>query len=479
MLFNSPSFLFLFLPVLLLLYSITPWILRNVLLLIASLIFYAWGEGTYVIILIASIFFNYLIGVSIESTSIKYRKRISLLAGVGVNVIALLFFKYTGFIIQNVNLVLNAADISPLHFGHVHLPIGISFFVFQGVSYVVDVYRGATHAQSDLTKVALFKAFFPQLIAGPIVRYVDIRDQLSHRKVDSHKIVEGIERFAIGLVKKTLIANQCASIADPIFDAPAGSMSPIFLWMGALAYALQLYFDFSAYSDMAIGLAKLFGFDFLENFNYPYIARSVQDFWRRWHISLSTWFRDYVYIPLGGNRLGSKRTYFNLFIVFFLTGLWHGASWNFICWGLFHGSFLALERMGGARVLQRCGSIVGHAYTMLVVLIGWVLFRSPDLTAAGHYLSGMFGQAVGDSVIEAHFLFYHAGLDTVLMLIAAVLFSTPFYPWLMGRLMNPAQSGLMHPFVRVAWYSLLIAAVLVSSSYIAAGTYNPFIYFRF
>jgi len=348
MLFSEPVFVFLFLPLLLLGYALTPRAAQNTLLLLASLLFYAWGEGFFVLVMLGSIAFNYLVGLLLEAGRGRRRLRpLALLLGVAGNLALLIVFKYAGFLVTNLNLLLAGLKLPALPVPALHLPIGISFFTFQAMSYVIDVYRDRIPVQKHPLRIALYIALFPQLIAGPIVRYQHIARQLTRRVVTRPGLAEGIRRFILGLGKKMLLANVLAVPVDKIFAIPAHQLTTSVAWLGVVCYALQIYFDFSGYSDMAIGLGRMFGFRFLENFRYPYLARTITDFWRRWHISLSSWFRDYVYIPLGGNRRGPLRTYRNLVIVFLLCGLWHGASWTFVAWGLFHGLFLAIERLGG------------------------------------------------------------------------------------------------------------------------------------
>ena len=376
MVFSSITFLFFFLPLTFLLYFLSPGIrLKNFILLILSWAFYAWGEGELVILMMLSSAFNYLIGLWINGSK---RSIIPLTVGIVANLLTLIYFKYVGLLVGSIDGLIgtnwnNGIDI--------HLPIGISFFTFQSISYIVDLQRGNVKVQKNPFKLMLYISLFPQLIAGPIVRYTQVEYDLTHRTHTLDGFVEGIKRFCVGLAKKVLIANVVGEIADEIFAMPDSEMYFALSWFAIAAYALQIYFDFSGYSDMAIGLGRMFGFHFPENFNYPYISTSVKEFWRRWHITLSTWFRDYLYIPLGGNRKGTKRVYFNLILVFFITGMWHGGTWNFVLWGLFHGLFLIIERVGFDKVLSK-SRLIGHVYTVLVVLMAWVLFRIPEWTAA-------------------------------------------------------------------------------------------------
>ena len=392
MIFASSLFLFLFLPLTLTGYFLIrpnqPY-LRNLFLLLMSLIFYAWGEPVYVFLMIGSIIMNYTTGVLLhlqrqKSPRIFTEKRILYICIVG-NLGLLFYFKYANFFINNLNGILQNLSIPTISYSEIPLPIGISFFTFQAMSYVIDVYRKETDVQFNPINCALYVSLFPQLIAGPIVRYHDVAQQIVSRTVARSQFSSGIQRFIFGLAKKTMLANPLGEVADKIFAVPVHEVTTSMAWLGIICYTLQVYFDFSGYSDMAIGLGRLFGFEFLENFNYPYIAESMRDFWRRWHISLSTWFRDYLYIPLGGNRGSSLRTYLNLWTVFLLCGLWHGASWNFIIWGALHGASLVIERIGWHKYLDRLWRPLRHLYTLGIVMIGWVFFRSESLSHAIHY----------------------------------------------------------------------------------------------
>ncbi|NCA80692.1 MAG: MBOAT family protein, partial [Sphingobacteriia bacterium] len=363
MLFSSPLFLYLFLPITLACYYVSPGKLKNTVLLIASLIFYAWGGVSLLALLLSSTIVNYLFGLLIDIVKNHKNKRNVLAFGISINLGLLMYFKYANFITLNINYILDTFKTGNLNFHDIALPIGISFFTFQALSYLVDVYRGTTKVQRNFVKLALFISLFPQLIAGPIVRYHDISLQLNKREHRFDIFASGIRRFILGLARKVLIANPMAYIADTAFDMQNPDLSISMAWLGIFAYAIQIYYDFAGYSDMAIGLARMFGFELLENFNSPYIAKSIKEFWKRWHISLSSWFRDYLYIPLGGNRKSNSRTYLNLIIVFFITGLWHGAAWNFVIWGLIHGLFLIIERLGFDKILKKLPNIIQHAYT--------------------------------------------------------------------------------------------------------------------
>lgn len=474
MVFSSNVFLFLFLPLVLAGYYLLPRFLRNGFLLLASLIFYSWGEGFYVLLMLASILLNYIGGLVIERLRPR-GARIAVGSFVAVNLLLLGAFKYANFLVDNINVLIAALGVDPIMLDPVHLPIGISFFTFQAMSYVIDVYRGEAEVQHNPINSSLYIALFPQLIAGPIVRYHDIATQLTSRIVSLDKFGSGVALFIIGLGKKMLIANPAGEVADQIFAIPAGQLDMALTWLGVACYTLQIYFDFSGYSDMAIGLGRMFGFEFKINFYYPYISQSIKEFWRRWHISLSRWFRDYLYIPLGGNRLGPRRTYFNLFVVFLLCGLWHGASWNFVIWGLMHGGLLVLERTAFARVLSGLWRPLRHAYFLLAVMVGWVFFRAEELDYAVVYLASMFGFGTGNGVLYP--VAMYLTLDKQLVLIAGIIGSTPVLPWMqqrVSRLAQPLQTGAA--FLATAALAMVLA---LSAMHLAAGTHNPFIYFRF
>ncbi len=478
MVFSSAIFLFLFLPLVLAGHWLAGKRLRNLLLLVASLIFYAWGEGAYVLLMLCSIFLNTLFGRILEAGQTSPYKKWWLASMLGMNLLPLMYFKYSIFLIQNLNAML-LPEYSQLNVPeHIHLPIGISFFTFQAMSYLIDIYRHTSHERRSVLDVGVYIALFPQLIAGPIVRYHDISAQIRHRIQSVPLFASGIERFIFGLGKKMLIANPMGFIADTIFALPANEIGLATAWLGILCYALQIYFDFSGYSDMAIGLGRMLGFKFLENFNFPYISRSIREFWRRWHISLSNWFRDYLYIPLGGNRHGHVRTLINLLLVFLVTGLWHGASWNFVIWGLLHGCFLVLERGYWGRLLDKSPLIFQHSYMLLVVLSAWVFFRADTLDYSLSYLSSMYSPSTSMSVHPG--VAVHLDLAFYCALIAGLALAAPLYPWLAGKSKQIVQS---HRFtVSLAYITrlLLLSAIFyLSVLEIAIGSYNPFIYFRF
>jgi alginate O-acetyltransferase complex protein AlgI len=487
MIFASTLFLFLFLPITLAGYFlISPKLLhlRNIFLLVMSLIFYAWGEPVYVFLMIGSILMNYLAGLMLHLSRQKILKFISenqiLFLSIVSNLGLLFYFKYINFFINNLNLVLQNFAIPPIVYAQVSLPIGISFFTFQAMSYVIDVYRRETDVQLNPIDCGLYVSLFPQLIAGPIVRYHDVAQQIMARTVTRLQFSSGIQRFVFGLAKKTMLANPLGEVADKIFAVPIDQVTTGMAWLGIACYTLQVYFDFSGYSDMAIGLGRLFGFEFLENFNYPYIAKSMRDFWRRWHISLSTWFRDYLYIPMGGNRGSSFRTYLNLWIVFLLCGLWHGASWNFVIWGALHGGALVIERLGWHKYLDRLWFPLRHLYTLLIVMIGWVFFRSESLSHAIHYLASMFGIIHVDNV--KYSVLFYCDQKALSTLILGSILATPIARWVfmqVQKIIFYSKFTYLQPILYASYYFLLVSLFMISAASLAAGTYNPFIYYRF
>lgn len=489
MVFSSLLFLFVYLPVTLTGFYLLDKKYRYYFLLLANLLFYAWGERTYVILLLVFIVCNYLFGILIQFFKDKKKTKSAKLVvtcGVIFNLLILIFYKYSFFLASNVLNLLNIFNID-LSYQPVpsHLPIGVSFFTFQAVSYLVDIYRSEVVATKNLLNFALYKSFFPQLIAGPIVRYKDVHEQFEQKKsVKADEFVYGIERFVLGLGKKVIIANTLAQVADKVFSLPVNEISIGTAWLGAICYTAQIYFDFSGYSDMAIGMARMFGFKFLENFNFPYVSKSIQDFWRRWHISLSSWFRDYLYIPLGGNRVGKYRTYINQLIVFLLCGLWHGAAWTFIAWGIWHGSFLILERLRFGTWIKKAPAPIAHFYTMLVVITGWVIFRSETIAKAWNYLGVMYG--VNHSA-KLYYIKNYLNIEVIVMLFLALAASLPLSNYaskvkiLFRRDSSKLDWGQRFRYTAfVTLYSLFIFAVLIFSiMYLASGTYNPFIYYRF
>jgi alginate O-acetyltransferase complex protein AlgI len=467
MVFSSITFLFYFLPAFLCLYYLLPW--KNAVLLVGSLVFYAWGEPRFVPLLMASAVLNYGAGYALART--RQRRKAVLWLGIGANLALLAYFKYLGFFADIANH-LAAPFGRQLQLAHVVLPLGISFFTFQGMSYLIDVYRRDVAAQSSFWRFAMYKAMFPQLIAGPIVRYRQIAADIDQRVISNARIAAGAQQFIVGLAQKVLIANAAAVPADAIFALAPAQLSWPSAWLGAVAYSVQILYDFSGYSNMAIGLAHLLGFTFPPNFNRPYSARSLTDFWRRWHISLSSWFRDYVYIPLGGNRRSPARTTFNLAVVFFLCGLWHGAAWTFVIWGLWHGALLVAERHGLGAVLERLPRPLAHGYTLLAVVTGWVIFRADGVPHAASFLRTMFTlPAAGVDTLPWQVFASHSTLLALALGLALAL------PQQLGAL---APRAPRYRAVRGgARCAALAAALALCVLNLAAGTYNPFIYFRF
>lgn len=483
MIFSSPIFLFGFLPISLLIYYLSPKSIKNIVLLLMSLLFYAWGEVFYVGIMLVSIIANFIAGKCIysahENDNNRIPAQIYLTSGLAVNIGLLVCFKYANFIVDNINSLFFIFKLSPLVLEPVHLPLGISFFTFQAISYIVDVYRKEVQAQNNVFNLALYISLFPQLIAGPIVRYHDVCLQIIDRSHSINLFASGTQRFIIGLAKKMLIANPLGELADNVFLLSGHGLTMPLAWVGILAYSFQIYFDFSGYSDMAIGLGRMFGFRFQENFNYPYIAKSLREFWRRWHISLSTWFKDYVYIPLGGSRVSTLRVYLNLFIVFLLTGVWHGASWNFVVWGLFHGFFLASEHMGFSKILSKIWLPFQHLYLILVVMASWVFFRAENLSRAMEYFSSMI------NITNWHTTaFQYAQVtsnESIYMLVVGLIFSMPIYTGFKKQLSNFSRNSMVKSVSLIYIPRLIFTSTILALSIlkVASSTYNPFIYFRF
>ena len=487
MLFSSLTFVFIFLPILCAIYLLSKKEYHNSILLVASIIFYAWGEPRYLAIMLLSIIINWLGAILIYKTknghynvsnnldnvatqSMKQTilPKVILIITIILNLSNLIYFKYFNFLIENFNTLFH---------GHINLlevvmPLGISFYTFQALSYVIDVYRGDCKVQNNIYKLALYICLFPQLIAGPIVKYHDIEEQIDSREVCFEKVDEGVKRFIIGLSKKMLIANTMGAIADKIFAQDPHTFSHCIAWLGSIAYSLQLFFDFSGYSDMAIGLGLIFGFRFMENFNYPYISKSITEFWRRWHISLSTWFKEYVYIPLGGNRNGKIKQLRNLGIVFLLTGVWHGANWTFIIWGIWHGFFIIIEKITGLNkeTENRIANFFKHIYCILAFVIGWVIFRADNMKYAWDYLMNMFGLLHLRPDEFSYSIQYYVDRFEIIIFIAAILCCIPIF-----RNMIKIQNKLARAAINI-WLLILF---ILSSATIAANTYNPFIYFRF
>lgn len=468
MLFSSIVFLFTFLPAVVILYYLLPVRFRNVILLLASLVFYAWGEPVYLFLMLLSILFNYFSGLDIaRNLQDKRAAKRSLVFNLIINLAVLGFFKYEGFVLDTLNGIL------PVHISYhaLPLPIGISFYTFQILSYIIDVYRGNVKVQTNLPNFTLYVTMFPQLIAGPIVQYADVDEQLASREVSRTKFGEGSMYFIRGLAKKVLLANTSGMIFTEVSGLAKGNIAVMTAWLGAFAYMFQIYFDFSGYSDMAIGLGKMFGFEFNMNFNYPYVSKSITEFWRRWHISLSSWFRDYVYIPLGGNRVSKIKHIRNLLIVWFLTGLWHGAAWNFVAWGLYYGVILIIEKYLLSPVLDRLPDVVRHIYSIVLVVIGWVLFFSSSFGQAADYIRVMFGAgAHGFADRESMYL-----LTSNLILWLILIFgSTPLVHFRYEHMLRTKKwnTTIINSVVYVALFIVCIA-------YLVTETYNPFLYFRF
>lgn len=464
MLFSSTIFLFLFLPIVLGLYYILPNRFRNFLLLLASLFFYTWGEQKLVVLIVASTLVDYTAAIIID----KGFKKTGLYFSVLFNLSMLIYFKYASFAFENLNSLLEFLSIDTVKLDsllYVSLPIGISFYTFQTMSYTIDVYRGNVKANYKLIDFACYVTLFPQLIAGPIIKYKEVEKQLVKRSFSLQQFSDGISRFIIGLAKKVIIANNCAFFVDAIFLLPVSELDLLTAWLGVIAFTIQVYFDFSGYSDMAIGLGKMFGFDFLENFNYPYISRSISEFWRRWHISLSSWFKDYVYIPLGGSRVSEIRTYVNLVSVFFITGLWHGSKWTYVLWGLTHGMFMLIEKAFLSKLLSKY-KILSHCYMILALLVSFPIFRCESVPEAFSYIGKMFSFNFNSNIEYINFYFT---TEVKLALFTGVIFSMPVFVFF-------EEKFLTKPVVKKTF---LISVFLLSIVYVSISTYNPFIYFRF
>lgn len=472
MVFSSTVFLLVFLPIVLMLYYICPFRYRNLLLLIASLIFYGWGEPKYIVVMAFSILINYFSGILIDRFRRNDKHRLikpMLIVAIIGNVGILGFFKYTDFLIENINsIAMTSIDMLELA-----LPIGISFYTFQAMSYVIDVYRGKVEVQKSIIKFGTYITLFPQLIAGPIVRYITIEKQLTDRKIDLDQIATGVRRFILGLAKKVLLANQIGILWEEVSDmAEAGIMSTPMAWLGALAFTFQIYFDFSGYSDMAIGLGKMLGFDFDENFNYPYMSRSITEFWRRWHISLSTWFKEYVYIPLGGNRKGLLRQVVNIAIVWGLTGFWHGASWNFLLWGLYYGFILILEKLFLLQWLEKLPSLARRIYSLFIIVTGWVIFAVTDMDQMGVYFKALFGMGEPGTAGASYVI-----MGNAILLLILILASTDIPKRLGTTLMIKLESKEnLALIIKNLFYGVVL---LLCIAFLVSDSYNPFLYFRF
>lgn len=475
MLFSSLVFVFVFLPVVLTLHTLLRGKAKNYFLLLASLIFYAWGEPKFVFVMITSIGINYVVGILIERCrdSGKAKARGILVGGIVINLAILFVFKYLNFAISNIDKLFE--DLIPQT--EIALPIGISFFTFQAMAYIVDVYRKETKAQRNPFYLGMYISLFPQLIAGPIVRYSDIEEQIDSRKVTMDSFGEGVRRFLIGFAKKVLVANNMAVVADWAFHAyDVGTLSVAAAWTGAICYTLQIYFDFSGYSDMAIGLGKMLGFNYKENFNYPYLSKSATEFWRRWHMSLGSWFRDYVYIPLGGSRVSAGRHVFNLFVVWALTGIWHGANWTFVAWGLLYFLLITFEKKTGLDKDSQNRMVNGakHVYAMLFVILGWVLFRADSIDIAAGYIGTMFGLMDAPLMTDKLIPKLH---DNWLIMVIAIAYSTSLFKVLAEKLKAKGQKG--ENALTVVGSVVYPILFLIAVSYLVIGGHNPFIYFNF
>ncbi len=464
MVFSSILFMFIYLPVVLLLYYISPVKWRNPILFVFNMIFYGWGEPVYIVLMLVSITINYINGILIGKwRHVDDKKaKIVLVVNIVLNLGLLGFFKYYNLLAETLNLIpfVNLPDLD------VTLPIGISFYTFQTMSYPIDVYRGDADVQKNYISFGTFVALFPQLIAGPIVRYKDVADQLGFRASSVDQFSSGVERFMIGVGKKVLIANTIGKLWD-IYAASCGDLTFVGSWLGALAFSFQIYFDFAGYSDMAIGLGRMIGFEFLENFNYPYISKSITEFWRRWHMSLGTWFRDYLYIPLGGNRCSKARQIFNITVVWAATGIWHGANWTFLIWGLYYAFWLLLEKTFLLKYLEK-SKVLGHVYTLLVVILVWPLFQLNDIGLAGQYTSAMLGFGA-NGFIRSEDIYYL--MTYAATFVIAILASTPLGAKVWHKLPKKV--------VRIAGPAIILLGLIISTAYLVDATYNPFLYFNF
>ena len=483
MLFTSPIFLFLFLPIVLAVNALAPARLRNLWLLLASLVFYAWGEMLFTLVMLTAIAANYGFGLWVDRARGTPAARAVLALTVATNLALLAVMKYSNFAVANVNAALASIGVMGLPPTAIALPLGISFFTFHAVSYVVDVHRGDAEPQRNPIDLAVYFLMFPHLIAGPIVRWHHVARQIVARAVDRDEVALGVRRFIVGLGKKTLIANTLAVPADAIFALPPTELTAATAWLAVLCYTLQIYFDFSGYSDMAIGLAHMLGFTFRENFDYPYTSQSIREFWRRWHISLSSWFRDYLFIPMGGSRCAEPRVYGNLLTVFVLCGLWHGASWTFVVWGLYHGAFQIVERLGLAAVLARTWRPLRHLYALVVVMFGWVLFRADSFGHAIAFFAALLHPTRAG--VAGASLALHIDAAVLTAVVAGVVGATPAVPylaaWRARLIASDASAAARRLDGALAWaeVGLLAGVFFLAAATLSASTYNPFIYFRF
>ncbi|PSG90543.1 membrane-bound O-acyltransferase family protein [Aurantibacter aestuarii] len=470
MLFSSPFFLYLFLPATLFCYFLSPSKFKNSILLLASLFFYTWGERHLVLLIIASGLIDFCCGLVIE----RYHKKLGLTISIAFNLSLLMYFKYAGFVSEIFNSINLISNENNRIFNSIILPLGISFYTFQTMSYSIDVYRGKIKATKSLINFLTYVSLFPQLIAGPIVRYAQVEKEISSRKVTVDLFYSGILRFVYGLAKKLIVANQCAFLADGIFALHNDEKSMLLAWIGLIAYGFQIFFDFSGYSDMAIGLGKMFGFNFPENFNYPYISKSVKEFWRRWHITLSEWFKDYLYISLGGNRISVNRTYLNLLFVFFITGLWHGANWTFIIWGLFHGFFILMEKRFEKSFFDKLPNWFLHVYLMFIITFSWAIFRSNTITDAWQYIKQLFNFSVETNF---NYLYFYMTKEVIFAMLIAFLLSTPKFQIYIKKILKSFH--IQGPTLKYLKVFYVLGLFFICQYYIASGSYNPFIYFRF
>ncbi|WP_270474731.1 MBOAT family O-acyltransferase [Clostridium cochlearium] len=470
MVFSSLVFIFVFLPITLFIYYLSPKKLKNLVLLISSLIFYAWGEPIYIFLMIFTTVFSYVSAILIDKYKSKKTSSLAIfILSVAVNLSVLCFFKYYGFFIDNINNLFSMN----IKFKKLPLPVGISFYTFQTLSYIIDVYLKKVPVQKNIISFSTYVTMFPQLVAGPIVKYGDINKQLENRKENLDKFGEGVSYFIRGLSKKVLLANNIGLLWSNVKALSPDKISVFSAWLGILAFTFQIYFDFSGYSDMAIGLGKFFGFDLMENFNYPYISKSVTEFWRRWHISLGSWFREYVYIPLGGNKKGALKQYRNLFIVWFLTGFWHGANWNFIIWGLYFGILITLEKIFVLKWLDKLPNFISHVYALIIIIVGWAIFEFENTSVLFSFIKTMFGMG-SNTFIDNQSIYY---LYTNLFLfILAIIFSTPLPKKLFKKLIYNVK---LKPYAKLIVPTIYLILILLCTTYLVNETYNPFLYFKF
>ena len=473
--FSTLPFIFWFLPIVFLINLLIKKRLSNIFLGLASLFFYFWGESQYTYVFLVSIGLNYILGLLINKFQILSKDKLVkavLIVGVIINLLLLGYFKYLNFGVDLLNHYFSFLQLKAIPNNAIHLPIGISFFTFEAIAYLADVYTKKASVMKNPVNLLLYMGIFPHLIAGPVIRYKDLEAQIQDRQIRIQDVSYGLKRFILGLGKKVIIANNVGSIADNIFGASTSGLGSNVLLLGIVAYSLQLFFDFSGYSDMAIGLGKMFGFTFIENFNYPYAARSVQEFWRRWNISLGLWFKNYVYIPMGGSKVGLLRNNFNLITVFFLTGLWHGAALNYIVWGLFNGFFIILEKLFLTKIFQKLPKLVSNLYLILVIMISWVFFRASDFHSAGKYLVGLLSNPSGD--VTAYLNNYN-----LCALIVGIVLAFPFVRNCVERWQNSNHKPWLNIILQITNQLFLLSVFVISVILITSSNYNPFIYFRF